>query len=53
MSTRSDDMLFDLARLRVKKRYAMITDALLADDEEVATHTQQELLSLVNLFSRA
>ena len=37
-------MLFNLARLK----YTRIRDTLLADDAVVASHTQQELLPLMN-----
>ena len=53
--TRSDDMLFNLARLRAntKLRKDLIRDMLFADDAAVATHTQEELLSLMDCFSQA
>ena len=53
--TRSDDMLFNLARLRAKTkvRKDLIRDMLFADDTAVATHTQEELLSLMDCFSLA
>ena len=43
--TRSDDRLFNLARLRAntKLRMDLIRDMLFADDAAVATHTQEEL----------
>ena len=52
--TRSDDRLFNLARLRSKTtvRKVLIRDMLLADDAAVATHTQKELKSLVDCFSQ-
>ena len=53
--TRSDDRLFNLARLRAKTkvRKDLIRDMLFADDAAVATHTQEELQSLVDCFSQA
>ena len=53
--TRSDDRLFSLARLRAKTkvRKNLIRDMLFADDAAVATHTQYELLSLMDCFSQA
>ena len=53
--TRSDDRLFDLARLRAKTkvRKDIIRDTLFADDAAVAIHTQEELLSLMYCFSQA
>ena len=55
LRTRSDGRLFNVARLRAKTRVrqVLITDMLFADDATVATHTQEELLSLMDLFSRA
>ena len=52
---RSDDSLFNLARLRAKTkvRRDLIRDVLFADDEAVATHTQEELQSLMDCFSQA
>ena len=52
--TRSDDRLFNLARLRAKTkvRKDIIRDMLFADDAEVATHTQEELQSLTDCFSQ-
>ena len=52
---RSDDRLFNLARLRAntKVRKDLIRDMLFADDAAVAIHTQEELLSLVDCFSNA
>ena len=54
-STRSDDRLLNLARLRAKKtvRKDLIRDMLFADDAAVATHTQEELQSLMDCFSQA
>ena len=53
--TRSDDRLFNLARLRAKTkvRKDLIRDMLFADDAAVATHTQEELLSSMDCFSHA
>ena len=54
--TRSDDRLFNLARLRAKTkvRKDLIRDMLFADDAAVvATHTQEELQSLMDCFSQA
>ena len=55
LRTRSDDRLFTLARLRAKTkvRKVIIRDMLFADDEAVATHTQEELESLMDCFSQA
>ena len=55
LRTRSDGRLFNLARLRAKTkvREALIRDMLFADDAAVTTHTQQELQSLMDRFSRA
>ena len=47
-------MPFNLARrANTKTLYARIRDMLFADDAIVATHTQQELLSLMDRFSLA
>ena len=53
--TRSDDRLFNLARLRakIKLRKDLIRDMLFTDDAAVATHTQEELLSFMDCFSQA
>ena len=53
--TRSDDRLSSLARLRAntKVRKDIIRDMLFADDAAVATHTQEELQSLIDCFSHA
>ena len=53
--TRSDDRLFNLARLRAKTtvRKDFIRDMLFADDAEIDTHTQEELQSLMDCFSQA
>ena len=53
--TRSDDRLFNLSRLRAntKVRKDLIRDMLFADETAVATHTQEELLSLTDCFSQA
>ena len=55
LRTRSDGRLFNLARLRAKKkvRNVLIRDMLFADDAVVATHTQEELQSLMDCFSQA
>ena len=55
LRTRSDGRLFNLSRLRAnpKVRKVLIGDMLLADDAAVATHTQEELQSLVDCFSQA
>ena len=49
MRSRSDDRLFNLAGLKAKTKVheALIRDMLFADDATVATHTQQQLQSLV------
>ena len=53
--TCSDGRLFNLARLRAKTkvRKVLIRDMLFADDAAVATHTQEELHSLMDCFSQA
>ena len=55
LHTRSDGKLFNLARLRAKRkvRKALIRDMLFADDAAIATHTQQELQTLMDRFSQA
>ena len=55
LRTRSDHKLFNLARLRAKTkvRKSLIRDMLFADDAAVATHTQEELQSLMDCFSQA
>jgi hypothetical protein len=55
LRTRSDGGLFNLARLKAKTkvREVLIRDMLFADDAAVASHTQQELQSLMNCFSQA
>ena len=52
---RSDDRLFNLARLRAKTKVSMalIRDMLFADDAGVATHTQEELQSLMDCLSQS
>ena len=52
---RSDGRLFNIAHLRAKTKVCevLIRDMLFADDAAVATHTQEELLSLVDCFSQA
>ena len=53
--TRSDDRLVNIARLRAKTkvRKDLIRDMMFADDAAVATHTQEELQSLMDCFSQA
>ena len=55
LRTQSDGRLFNLARLRAKTkvRKVLIRDMLFADDAAVATHTQEELQSLMDCFSQA
>ena len=55
LRTRSDDRLFNLARLRAntKVRKVLIRDMMFADEAAVATHTQEELQSLMDCFSQA
>ena len=55
LRTRSDGRLFNLAHLRAKTKVCevLIRDMLFADDAAVATHTQEELQSLVDCFSQA
>ena len=55
LRTRSDGRLFNLARLRAKTkvRKVLIRDMLFADDAADATHTQEELQSLMDCFSQA
>ena len=55
LRTRSDDRLFNLARLRAKTkvREVLIRDMLFADDAAVVAHTQEELQSLMDCFSQA
>ena len=55
LRTRSDGRFFNLARLRAKTkvRKVLIRDMLFADDAAVATHTQEELQSLMDCFSQA
>ena len=55
LRTRSDGRLFNLARLRAKTkvRKVLIRDILFADDAAVATHTQEELQSLMDCFSQS
>ena len=54
LRTRSDGRLFNLARLRAKTkvRKVLIMDMLFADDAAVATHTQEEIQSLMECFSQ-
>ena len=55
LRTRSDGRLFNLARLKAKTevREAFNRDMLFAHDAAIATHSQQELQSLMNHFSQA
>ena len=55
LRTSSDGRLFNLARLRAQKkvRKVLIRDMLFAGDAAVATHTQEELQSLTDCFSKA
>ena len=55
LRTVSDSRLFNLARLRAntKVRKVLTRDMLFADDAAVATHTQEELQSLMDCFSQA
>ena len=55
LRTRSDDRLFNLARLRAKTkvREVLIRDMLFADDAAVVAHAQEELQSLMDCFSQA
>ena len=55
LRTRSDGRLFNLARLgaNTKVTEVLIRDMLFADDAAVATHTQEELQSLMDCFSKA
>ena len=55
LCTRSDGRLFNLARLRAKTkvRKVLIRDMRFADDSAVATHTQEQLQSLMDCFSQA
>ena len=52
--TRSDDRLFNPARLRAKTkvRNDLIRDMLFADDAAVVTHAQEELQSVMDCFSQ-
>ena len=55
LRTRSYDRLFNLARLRAKTKVCkvLIRDMLFADDAAVATHTQEELHTLMDCFPQA
>ena len=55
LRTRSDGRLFNLAHLRAKTNVCevLISDMLFADDASVATHTQEELQSLMDCFPQA
>ena len=54
--TRSDDRLFNLARLIARQRYAIIssgTSVLFAVDAALATHDQEQLQSLTDCCSQS
>ena len=55
LRTRSDGRLFNIAHLRAKTKVCevLIRDMLFADYAAVATHTQEELQSLIDCFSQA
>jgi hypothetical protein len=55
LHTRSDGKLFNLARLKSKRkiRETVIRDMLFADDAAIATHTEAELQSLMDRFAKA
>ena len=55
LHTRSDEQLFNLARLRAKTkvRMTLIRDMLFADDAAVTSHTEQQLQCLMDRFSQA
>ena len=55
LRTRSDGRLFNLGSLRAKKkvRETLMRYMLFADDAAVTTHTQQELQTLMDSFSKA
>ena len=55
LRTRSDGRLFNLARLgaNTKVSEVLISDMLFADDAAGAPHTQEELQSLMDCFSKA
>ena len=55
LRTRSDGRLFNLASLGAKTKVSevIIRDMLFADDAAVATHTQEELQSLMDCLSKA
>ena len=55
LRTRSEDRLFNLARLRAKTklREVLIRDMLFADDAAVVAHAQEELQWLVDCFSQS
>ncbi len=54
LHTRSDGRLFNLARLRAKtKARKFLREMRFADDAAGATHTQEELQSLMDCFSHA
>ena len=55
LHTRSDDRLFNIARLRAKTkiREVLIRDLLFADDVAVTSHTEQDLKCLMDRLSQA
>ena len=55
LHTRSDGKLFNLARLKSKRkiRETVIRDMLFADDAALATHTEAELQNLMDRFAKA
>lgn len=55
MNTRSDDKLYNIARLRAKTkvRKTTIRDMLFADDAAVAAHTEYDLQQLMDQLSHA
>ena len=55
LRTRSDGRLFTLAHLRAKTKVCevLFRDMLFSDYAAVATHTQEELQSLMDCFSQA
>ena len=55
MNTRSDDKLYNIARLRAKTkiRKTTIRDILFADDAAVTAHTKHGLQQLMDRFSHA
>eukprot|EP00745_Piridium_sociabile_P017961 TRINITY_DN26814_c0_g1_i11.p1 TRINITY_DN26814_c0_g1~~TRINITY_DN26814_c0_g1_i11.p1 ORF type:complete len:515 (+),score=121.07 TRINITY_DN26814_c0_g1_i11:351-1895(+) len=55
LHTRSDGRLFNLTRLKAKRKIRGVTirDMLFADDAALATHTESELQRLMDRFSKA